>query len=94
MNIENIGYLLAWVGTGCWGVCFWWMHRISNRQDAMLKELHEVIDRIEELSKEEHELADALRSISPSAIAGRSPAARAVRGLLRDLGDQDQTPDT
>ena len=48
--------LLSWFGIGCWGVCFWWMHRISSRQDAFLKELHEVTKRIEKLSKSEHDL--------------------------------------
>jgi hypothetical protein len=49
-------FLLTWVGLGCWMVCFWWMHRISSRQDAMLKELHEMTARIEQLSKAEHDL--------------------------------------
>lgn len=49
-------FLLTWVGLGCWVVCFWWMHRISARQEAMLQELHDVIRRIEEISKSEHEL--------------------------------------
>ena len=48
--------LLSWLGIGCWGVCFWWMHRISSRQDALLKELHEMTARIERLSKSEHDL--------------------------------------
>ena len=48
--------LLTWVGIGCWCVCFWWMHRISSRQDAMLRELHEMTQRIEQLSKAEHDL--------------------------------------
>jgi hypothetical protein len=48
--------LLAWVGIGCWGICFWWMHRISSRQDAMLEELHEMTARIERLSQSEHDL--------------------------------------
>src|SRR2546430_1679228 len=49
-------FVLTWVGLGCWCVCFWWMHRISSRQDAMLKELHEMTQRIEQLSKAEHDL--------------------------------------
>jgi hypothetical protein len=53
---------LAWIGTGCWLVCFWWMHRISSRQDSMLQELHEVTKRIEELSKAEHDL---IREVHP-----------------------------
>ena len=52
----TIALLLAWVGTGCWVVCFWWMHRLSARQQAMLEELHEVTKRIEKLSKAEHDL--------------------------------------
>src|SRR5215831_6938407 len=40
----------------CWAVCFWWMHRISSRQDALLKELHEMTRRIEKLSRREHDL--------------------------------------
>jgi hypothetical protein len=54
--------VLTWVGIGCWGVCFWWMHRISSRQDAMLKELHDVTQRIERLSEAEHEL---IRDVHP-----------------------------
>jgi hypothetical protein len=54
--------VLAWLGIGCWLVCFWWMHRISSRQDAMLKELHEVTKRIERLSEAEHDL---IRDVHP-----------------------------
>ena len=49
-------FALTWVGIGCWCICFWWMHRISSRQDAMLKELHEMTQRIEQLSQAEHDL--------------------------------------
>ena len=51
--------LLAWLtiaGAACWVVCFWWMHRISTRQDALLHELREQAHRIERLSKTEHDL--------------------------------------
>jgi hypothetical protein len=48
--------LLTWVGIGCWCICFWWMHRISSRQDSMLEELHEMTARIEKLSQSEHDL--------------------------------------
>jgi divalent metal cation (Fe/Co/Zn/Cd) transporter len=52
----TIALLLAWLGTACWAVCFWWMHRLSSRQEMMLKELHDVTKRIEKLSKAEHDL--------------------------------------
>ncbi len=32
------------------------MHRISARQDALLKELHDITTRIEGLSKAEHDM--------------------------------------
>ena len=48
--------VLTLIGTLCWAVCFWWMHRISSRQDSMLQELHEVTRRIERISKAEHDL--------------------------------------
>jgi hypothetical protein len=38
------------------------MHRISSRQDAMLKELHEMTRRIERISEAEHEL---IRDVHP-----------------------------
>ena len=55
-------FVLTWVGLGCWVVCFWWMHRISSRQDTMLKELHEMTTRIEQLSRAEHDL---IREVHP-----------------------------
>jgi hypothetical protein len=55
-------FALTWIGLGCWCVCFWWMHRISARQDAMLKELHEMTTRIERLSQAEHDL---IRDVHP-----------------------------
>ena len=54
--------VLTLIGTLCWAVCFWWMHRISSRQDSMLQELHEVTRRIERISKAEHDL---IREVHP-----------------------------
>jgi hypothetical protein len=55
-------FALAWIGLICWCVCFWWMHRISARQDALLKKLHDITTRIEGLSKAEH---DMIRDVHP-----------------------------
>ena len=65
-NLETAAFVLAWVGTACWGVCFWWMHRLSSRQEAMLKELHEMTARIEQLSRSEHDL---IREVHPKVSA-------------------------
>jgi hypothetical protein len=60
---EAVALALAWIGTGCWVVCFWWMHRLSARQERMLKELHEVTQRIERLAEIEHDL---IREVHPT----------------------------
>jgi hypothetical protein len=62
-NVQTIALILAWVGTACWVVCFWWMHRLSSRQETMLQELKDVTKRIEQLSKDEHDL---LREVHPN----------------------------
>jgi hypothetical protein len=56
MNRDTIVFWLTWIGLACWGVCFWWMRRISSRQDALLAQLKAQGRRIEALSKAEHDL--------------------------------------
>ncbi|HEX4653507.1 MAG TPA: hypothetical protein VH227_04590 [Candidatus Udaeobacter sp.] len=81
-------FVLTWTGLLCWCVCFWWMHRISSRQDALLKELHDMTTRIEGLSREEHDL---IRDVHPKvheikehvenvaeAVSPQNPAAQDV----------------
>jgi hypothetical protein len=55
MDQGTIAYWVMWMGTGVWVVCFWWMHRISTRQDALLTELRE-------LARTQH---DILREVHP-----------------------------
>ena len=61
-TFEAAAFVLGCIGTVCWAVCFWWMHQISSRQDAMLEELREVTTRIEKLSQAEHDL---IREVHP-----------------------------
>lgn len=53
-NVIAVGELF------CWGICFWWMHRISSRQDAVLKQLQQQGRRIERISREEHRILQDL----------------------------------
>ena len=46
--------ILAIANIGFWCICFWWMHRISTRQNAVLDQLRKQAQRIEKISKEEH----------------------------------------
>jgi hypothetical protein len=55
---------------GCWAVCFWWMHRISQRQNTMLEELQQQARSIEELSREEHEILKELHPTVQKIEAG------------------------
>ena len=56
MDRNCIAFWMTLVGTVCWGVCFWWMHRISAKQSALLQKLGEQGKRIERLSRIEHDL--------------------------------------
>lgn len=53
---EFLGLTLTIFGTLCWGVCFYWMKRISDRQDKVMNVLQSQGKRIEKLSKVEHDL--------------------------------------
>ena len=55
-HLDVMALVLSWLGTLCWAVCFWWMHRISSRQDSVLEELREMTKRVEKLSQREHDL--------------------------------------
>ena len=56
MDRTAVAFWLTLAGTVCWGVCFWWMYRISAKQNYLLDKLAEQGKRIENLSKIEHDL--------------------------------------
>lgn len=56
MDKTGIAFWLTLIGSFCWAVCFWWMYRISAKQNTLLTQLHAQGKRIEKLSKLEHEL--------------------------------------
>ena len=60
MDKSAVAFWLTVVGTICWGICFWWMHRISAKQNYLLDRLGEQAKRIESLSKVEHDLIKEL----------------------------------
>jgi hypothetical protein len=53
---SSLAFWMTLVGTGCWGVCFVWMYRISEKQNRLLDRLTEQGKRIERFSKIEHDL--------------------------------------
>jgi hypothetical protein len=76
-DVQTVAMVLTWVGTGCWVVCFWWMHRLSSRQETMLKELSEVAKRIEKFSKAEHDL-----------IQDVQPKVEEIKESVEDVSDK------
>lgn len=56
MNEDNFAFWMTLAGTICWGVCFWWMHRLSTKQNILLDQLRAQGKRIEKLSQIEHDL--------------------------------------
>ena len=56
MDETEYAFWMTLAGTLCWVVCFWWMHRISNKQNILLDQLREQGKRIEKLSRIEHDL--------------------------------------
>ncbi len=51
-----MAFWMAVIGTACWGICFWWMRRLSVSQNSLLTKLQEQTQRIEKLTKVEHDL--------------------------------------
>jgi len=79
-DLAAIGFWLTVLGTACWAVCFWWMHRISTRQDRMLDELREQARRIEQLAREEHQL---IKEVHPQVTEIKESIAE----VAEDVGD-------
>jgi len=53
---NGLAFWMTVSGTICWAGCFWWMHRISAKQNYLLDRLREQGQRIEKLSRIEHDL--------------------------------------
>ncbi len=56
MSKNDLSFWMTLAGTICWVFCFWWMRRLSIKQNALLDQLHEQGKRLEKLSRLEHDL--------------------------------------
>jgi hypothetical protein len=65
MNKSDFAFWMTLADTLAWVVCFWWMHRISSKQNAFLAQLHAQGKRIEKLSKVEHDL---IKKVHPQVV--------------------------
>jgi cell division protein FtsB len=88
MNLDQLEFYMALAGLICWFFCFWWMRRISVKQNNLLSQLQEQAKRIEKLSKAEHDL---IKEVHPQvgeikegmetiiAVVSENPPASAAR---------------
>jgi len=51
-----LSFLISLIDLACWILCFYWMFKLSRRQDSLLQAITEQTHRIERLSKAEHDL--------------------------------------
>jgi len=56
MDKNGVIFVFTVISTLCWPVCFWWMYRISAKQNFVLEQLQGQGKRVEKLSKVEHDL--------------------------------------
>ena len=56
MTENTLSFWMTSVGTVCWGLCFWWMYRLSAKQKILLDQIRAQGKRIEKLSQVEHDL--------------------------------------
>ena len=89
-NMARLYYnFLAIADVACWCVCFWWMHRISSRQNAVLDQLRKQAERIEKISKEQHailtEVHPNVESIQKTVGEVSDDVAR-VKGKVEEQG--------
>ena len=79
---------MTFADIGCWCVCFWWMHRISSRQNAVLDELRDQAQRIEEISREEHAILTELHPSVEALQKGVDEVSEQVARVEEETGNQ------
>ena len=84
MNRDGWAFALAVIGTGCWGICFAWMWRISKRQNDLLDEIHAQGKRIESLSRAEHDL---IREVHPQ-VGEIKESVEEMKAVVKDEAEK------
>src|SRR3954468_16137488 len=80
MDSEGVMTWLTVISTICWAICFWWMHRISSKQNSLLQKLAEQANRIEQLSTAEHDL---IQEVHPQ-VAEIKRGVRDVKAVMEE----------
>jgi hypothetical protein len=83
MDQTQYAFWMSVVGNLCWVVCFWWMYRISNKQNILLDQLREQGKRIEMVSRIEHDL---IKEVHPQ-VAGIKEGMDALVSVAKEATD-------
>ena len=81
MDQKTAEFWMTVAGTISWGICFWWMGRISAKQNRLMDKLREQGARIEKLSKVEHDL---IKEVHPQV----SEIKESVNEMIATVKDQ------
>ena len=79
MSKSELSFWMTLGGTVCWGFCFWWMRRLSIKQNVLLDQLREQGRRIEKLSKVEHDLIKEVHPQVGELVEGMQEVVDSVR---------------
>jgi hypothetical protein len=83
---------ITFLNFGCWAVCFWWMHRISVRQNAVLDGLTSQAHRIEEISRQEHALLTEVHPNVEAIQKGVDEVSQTVARVEGTVASGEATP--
>jgi hypothetical protein len=89
MNLTTLAFWMTLVGTGCWGVCFVWMYRISTSQNYLLEKLSDQGKRIEKLSKMEHDL---IKEVHPKVSDIKEGMAEMIAAVKENTESNNNPP--
>jgi hypothetical protein len=90
MDKTACAFWLTIVGTGCWAVCFWWMYRISEKQNSLLDRLAEQGKRIERFSKIEHDL---IKEVHPQVGEIKETMVEVIAAVKENTDSNNSLPD-
>jgi hypothetical protein len=88
MTQTEAAFWMAVLGTVCWGLCFWWMGRISSKQNRLMDQLREQGRRIEKFSKVEHDL---IKEVHPQVGEIREGMDEVIAAVKENTAQSEKT---
>jgi hypothetical protein len=92
MTQAGAAFWMTLLGTACWGICFWWMGRISSEQNNLMAQLREQGKRIEKFSKVEHDLIKEVHPQVGEIKDGMDQMIAAVKEATEAITESAESP--